>query len=113
AWTWLICCLAPSGTSSSASCCCHQAVPVPLRCRHRAILVRKHRWEQTVLCVTSFIYNNRRIRWGQISVRGSLPVSSAREQHDEENVRRFGSSWPLLRCAMASKGLLDHVIPFS
>ncbi|CAI5488026.1 unnamed protein product [Closterium sp. Naga37s-1] len=37
---------------------------------------------------------------------------SASEQH-EENTRRFGSSWPLLRCAMSSKRLFEHVTSFS
>ncbi|CAI7874091.1 unnamed protein product [Closterium sp. NIES-54] len=31
----------------------------------------------------------------------------------EQNARRFGSSWRLLSCAMASKKLLRHVISFS
>ncbi|CAI5503389.1 unnamed protein product, partial [Closterium sp. Naga37s-1] len=36
----------------------------------------------------------------------------AREEH-EKGIRRFGSSWPVLRCAMASKRLLYHVASFS
>ncbi|CAI5488012.1 unnamed protein product [Closterium sp. Naga37s-1] len=39
-------------------------------------------------------------------------TASLREQH-EKDMRRFGSSWPLLRCAMASKRLLHHIVSFS
>ncbi|CAI5488011.1 unnamed protein product, partial [Closterium sp. Naga37s-1] len=37
---------------------------------------------------------------------------SAREQHEKDS-RRFGSSWHVLRFAMASKRLLHHVFSFS
>ncbi|CAI5997600.1 unnamed protein product [Closterium sp. NIES-64] len=37
---------------------------------------------------------------------------SEREKH-KEYARRFGPSWPLLRCAMASKRLLHHVMSLS
>ncbi|CAI5483113.1 unnamed protein product [Closterium sp. Yama58-4] len=50
-------------------------------------------------------------REGSISSVDTSP-DSASDQH-EENARCFGSSWPLLRCAMASKRLLHHVISFS
>ncbi|CAI5524143.1 unnamed protein product [Closterium sp. Naga37s-1] len=48
---------------------------------------------------------------GSSSSATTRPLSAC-EQH-EENARRFGSSWPLLRCAMASKRLFEHVISFS
>ncbi|CAI5986830.1 unnamed protein product [Closterium sp. NIES-64] len=48
---------------------------------------------------------------GSISSDDTSPLSAS-EQH-EENARCFGSSWPLLRLAMASKRLLHHVISFS
>ncbi|CAI5948640.1 unnamed protein product [Closterium sp. NIES-64] len=39
------------------------------------------------------------------------PNSSAADQH-EDNARGYGSSWPLLCCALASKRLLEHVLSF-
>ncbi|CAI5503376.1 unnamed protein product, partial [Closterium sp. Naga37s-1] len=48
---------------------------------------------------------------GSTSCAPSCPLSAS-EQH-EENARRFGSSWPLLRCAMASKRLFELVTSFS
>ncbi|CAI5503378.1 unnamed protein product [Closterium sp. Naga37s-1] len=50
-------------------------------------------------------------REGSISSVDTTPLSASK-QH-EENARCFGSSWPLLRLAMASKRLLHHVISFS
>ncbi|CAI5522164.1 unnamed protein product [Closterium sp. Naga37s-1] len=49
--TWLICCPAPSGTSSSASCCYRQPVPPPLSWRNKELLFERHlRGEQSAAC---------------------------------------------------------------
>ncbi|CAI5520456.1 unnamed protein product [Closterium sp. Naga37s-1] len=40
------------------------------------------------------------------------PNSSASDQH-EDNARGYGSSWPLICCALTSKRLLQHVLSFA